>query len=387
MHITMISGRAIHSMGTFVASLSAALREAGDEVEIIGEPTSAKQFRFRNVLPLWLVPSYRPHALRANFKRLKAAREVLRHTDVIHAHGTPAVLYAMLLTLGIPSAPPLFVSLYEKSTERRDDLFSRLFYWWMGRRAELISGSSRKLRERIDKRAQAADSMVSTLVSPRVERLVGSELLNRQDRVRNWAALARREKLRNRGQLVLVAGNIEPEKRLDRFVHAMEHVTYPATPVVIGDGDAQLLAQLRSQGAESQVAFLGWRKNLDEWLEAASVLVLTSEWEARAFIVQEAMALGLPVVAPPVGRLRDLLLPEGQLLPPNSALPEAVGGILTDTSDAAGTARAITRLLSEPDLWYEKQRQARQRAAAWPSIEDVAKSWQKSYREARHTDD
>ncbi|MCV0020891.1 glycosyltransferase family 4 protein [Mobiluncus curtisii] len=396
MKITMVMGEAAHSMGTFVASLSSVLVAKGHDVQIIAEPTSAKRYRLKNVLPLWLVTPRRLFLIGTNLRRLRRAQDVLKNSDVIHVHGLKAALYALVLTTFMPNTPPLLVSLYELNDERRDTVWRRLLFRWMDSRASLISGSSLRLTAKIDRKSSAdTDSAVSFLVSPRVEKLLQIGMLNRKERVSNWTKLAAAERLRNRGQLVLGIGPIEQEKHFDRFVRAMQRVTYPATGVVIGDGDPQLLAGLRSYGTDAQVSFLGWRKSLDAWLQAASVLVITSEWESRGFIAQEAMSLGLPIVAAPVGKLRDILLPAGVAVesPPGESLTRGehlagtsreaelgIGSLVVDTDDADATAQAITKLLANPSIWYEKQESARHRAATWPTTDQVASEWLGFYR-------
>src|SRR5680860_1797340 len=68
-------------------------------------------------------------------------------------------------------------------------------------------------------------------------------------------------------------------------------------------------ASLRAQAHALRVPvhFVGARSDAGQWLRAAEVFVLPSEWEARALVVQEAMAAGTPVVATDVGGLHDLV--------------------------------------------------------------------------------
>lgn len=389
MKILMVVGRAGHSTGTFVASLSGALGVQGEFFSIIAEPTTAKRYRLQNILPLWPIPTRKLYLLASNLRRIKRAREVMARADVIHAHGRSAAVYVMFLTAFMRSCPPILVSLYELSDERQDTLGNKLFFRWLGTKASRLSGSSLNLAATIDSQTSpSTQASASFLVSPRVERLRTGPLADRKRRVDKWKQLARAERLKNRGQLVLAVGNIEPRKRLDLFVKAIEKVTYPVTAVVVGDGDAQLLAQLRSRGADAQVSFLGWRKNLDVWYEAASVLVVTSQWESLAFATQEAMSLGLPVVAEPVGRLRDILLPVRDATElshradadfPSEA---GVGSLLVHADDSEETAAAITRLLSEPELWYQKQAEARGRSFDWPTVADISRNWLEYYRQA-----
>lgn len=388
MKILMIVGKASHSMGTSVVSLSDALATLGEDVSVIAEPTTAKRFRLKNVLPLWPVPTGKFHLIASNFRRLRRARQTLAEADVVHVHGRRAAMFGMFLTILMRPRPPILVSLYEGAADFHDTVFNKLFFRWLGMRASLISGSTLNLTARINAQI-SSDAAVSFLISPRVERLQEKPLANRKERVEKWEKLAKKERLKNRGQLVLAIGTIEPEKRLDLFVKAMEHVTYPATAVVIGDGDPQLLAQLRSLGADAQVSFLGWRKDLETWYEAASVLVVTSEWESRGFVTQEAMTLGLPVVAQPVGRLRDILMsPEAAARPASRHAEEftgdvGVGALLVNVANPEQTAAAITKLLSNPGIWYEKQEAARKRALTWPTMSDVAQKWLNFYEAAK----
>ena len=238
----MVVGPASRSMGTFVASLCEQLQQAQHELELIAEPTTAKQYRLPSTRPLWPLSPRRFYLWGRVVRRILGAREVLRHSDIIHAHGLGAARYAMFLTALSKPRVPLVVSLYEMSNPRKraDSLVRRVFMWQLGRRADLISGSSLRLTAKIDRQAADARSTVSFLVSPRVEKLVKTELLNRKQRVENWGKLAAKERLRNRGQLVLAVGTVDQEKRFDRFVAAMETMTHPATAVVIGEGDPQL---------------------------------------------------------------------------------------------------------------------------------------------------
>ena len=140
----------------------------------------------------------------------------------------------------------------------------------------------------------------------------------------------------------------------------------------MGDGDPQLLAQLRLQasaqapaaeastGQASTVYFVGPSSEIDQWLRAAEVFVLPSEWEARALVVQEAMAAGTPVVATDVGGLHDLVLGNGLLVPPGD--PEAI-------------AKAIDRVLADSGLREELAAHGREAAKALPDGSDTASRW------------
>ena len=103
---------------------------------------------------------------------------------------------------------------------------------------------------------------------------------------------------------------------------------------------------------------------------AADVFALASTWEARALVVQEAMASGLPVVATAVGGLPGLLGGTGLLVAPGDpvALADAVDRLLGDPEFAAGLARA-----------------ARGRFAGLPTAAEVVSATAERYAEITRT--
>jgi glycosyltransferase involved in cell wall biosynthesis len=138
--------------------------------------------------------------------------------------------------------------------------------------------------------------------------------------------------------------------------------------VVLGDGDPQLLAQLRREASAlaAPVHFVGPRSEVDKWLRGAEVFVLPSEWEARALVVQEAMAAGTPVVATDVGGLHDLVGGTGLLVPPGD--PEPI-------------AKAIDRILADSRLREELAAHGREVAKTLPDGSDTATRWLAWYSE------
>lgn len=101
-------------------------------------------------------------------------------------------------------------------------------------------------------------------------------------------------------RLVIVAGRLVPEKRIDVALRAAELVPR-AVIVVMGSGPE--FERLRAEFPS--VRFLGQvpRSDALTWLAAADVLVNTSLEEGAPTIIREARALGVPVVARPCGDL------------------------------------------------------------------------------------
>ena len=152
---------------------------------------------------------------------------------------------------------------------------------------------------------------------------------------------------------MLTISRIAPQKDLGTLVEAAAALRAPCRWVVVGDGDPDLRRGLedRVRRTGAPVELVGARADAADLLRAADVFVLPSTWEARALVVQEAMAAGVPVVASDTGGLRDLV--------------EGVG-LLVPVGDAATLADRVEAVLLDPDLHAtlaEPQPPRRRRAA------------------------
>ena len=128
-----------------------------------------------------------------------------------------------------------------------------------------------------------------------------------------------------------------PYKALDILLDALARTTRPHTLDVVGDGGLrpQLEAQAARLGLGGRVRFLGTLPSgtaVYDFLRGRSALVQPSRTEGLPRSVLEAMALGLPCLATPVG-----------------GVPDLVGAAeLVPVDDAAALARAIDGLAADP---------------------------------------
>ena len=377
----MLLGRSTGGIGTHVAQLSEDLRERDVDVVVVTHPLTAEHFDLAAPVQLcWPGSTGLVHAL----GDVRQLRRLARSADIVHAHGHQGGLLATVATLSLPGRrprPKVVVSLHNTVLEgSRRQLLKRLSQRWVARRADLLTGASSDLvAEALAFGARRAE--LAMVPSPRVPALLAQRRADRTARARilqtllsspgvssPGADLADLADLENiRGPLILTISRIAPQKNLPVLVQAASLVRHRCAWVVVGHGDPQLLAQLRLQastlasaGEASTVSFVGPRSEIDQWLRAAEVFVLPSQWEARALVVQEAMAAGTPVVATDVGGLHDLVLGAGLLVPPGD--PEAI-------------AKAIDRVLADPGLREELAAHGREVAAALPDGSDTAGRW------------
>jgi glycosyltransferase involved in cell wall biosynthesis len=152
--------------------------------------------------------------------------------------------------------------------------------------------------------------------------------------------------------VVLAVARLHPQKRLDLLLDATAGWSgSPDAPRVIVVGDGPLREQLAAHAAavQSPVEFLGERDDVPALLAQATVMVLSSDWEARALAAQEALHAGVPLIATAVGGLPDLVGDAAVLVPAGDAdaLRQALEQVLSDAAlrrrlSVAGAARAAT---------------------------------------------
>lgn len=118
---------------------------------------------------------------------------------------------------------------------------------------------------------------------------------------------------------------------------------------------AELEQLTRTLGIESQVHFLGWRRNVADVINAADVVVMASLNEGLPLAVLEAMACGKPVVATTVGGVPE-------------AVEHGLTGLLIPPNDPRALADAVTEILRDPELTRQMGRAARCRIEARYSL-------------------
>ncbi len=126
------------------------------------------------------------------------------------------------------------------------------------------------------------------------------------------------------------------------------------TVLIIGDGDRRLALteQVRRLGLEEKVLILGKRDDVELLLAASDLFVCPSVWdEALGYVILEAMAAGLPVVASRVGGIPEVVREgeTGLLVPPGDAeaLAGAIASLLDDPGRRGRMGQAGRRIIEE----------------------------------------
>jgi len=149
-------------------------------------------------------------------------------------------------------------------------------------------------------------------------------------------------------------GLLNAAKGHDGLLRAFRRLleTYPdARLAIIGEGELRprLEALIRELELQGRARLAGYRNDIPSALKEMDLFVFPSLWEGMPYVVLEAMAAGLPVVATDGNGSRDIVRhgETGLLVPPGdeAALARACGEVLSKPNTAAAMAREALRLV------------------------------------------
>jgi len=162
------------------------------------------------------------------------------------------------------------------------------------------------------------------------------------------AAQRRAMKLPEDGPLIGIVGLLEPRKGHVVLFEAFQQVLirHPKAQLVVAGREAwgatgyedRLHQAVRQFQLMDRVRFLGFIDDVSGLLSSLDVCVVPAvQPEGLGRVAVEASACGCPVIATPLGGLREVIEPD-------------VTGLLVPPGDAGTLARAILRLLDNPAL-------------------------------------
>jgi glycosyltransferase involved in cell wall biosynthesis len=328
MRIGLLLAEARGGIGQHVASLVPRYRKAGHEVVVCAPRETADHFDF------------------------SAATVVgepggLRGCDVTHAHGYRAGLAALRDRSRLR---PLVVTWHNAVlVPGARGLVMRLGQRLVARGADLTLGASTDLVE-LARSLGARQARLAPVAAPAIPD------------IRTPSAAVREALDIGDAPLILTVGRLAPQKDYPTLLSVAAEVAKDepgAVFAVVGDGPLRDNLQAQIDGECLPVRLLGHRDDVADLLGAADVFLLTSHWEARALVLQEALQIGVPVVATAVG-----------------GVPELVGeaAILTFPGDTQGLAAGVRRVLAEPHTASGLRTKGLELAARWPDEDDVAKN-------------
>ena len=329
LRIALVLTASVGGIGRHVASVAPRLVARGHAVTVYAPEVTATAQGFAglglDVAPLSALP------------RLRA--------DVVHAHGYKAA--ARVLPVTRLRRVPLVATWHNAVLGAGASAAAgRLLQRLVARGADLTLGASSDLvAEAL--RLGARRALLAPVAAPALEP------------PRTSAAARRAELGLPPGHLlVLSVSRLAPQKNLDLLLDLAAAVS--ALPdlrfAVVGDGPLRPALAARIERERLPVTLLGRTDDVASWLHAADLALLTSTWEARALVAQEAMLTGVPVLSTRVG-----------------GMPELVGdaGRLFDLDEPAAAVRVLLELADDPVRRRRLGEAGRRRAATWPDEDEV----------------
>jgi glycosyltransferase involved in cell wall biosynthesis len=358
--VLLVLGTSAGGVGRHVAALAGALARAGHRVVVAGpEPTLQAAAIGPGTTTAVLALPDRPH-LPSVARDVVRLRALARHSDVVHAHGLRAGALTALAasTLRRRVRPPVVVTLHNAlvgggRSRRTYALLERV----VARRAEMVLGVSADLEQRM--REVGARRVGHALVPAPA----GAPPARDREQVRAELGVP------DGVPLVLTVARLAPQKGLPLLLDAMQLLVSDRTQlqcVIAGDGPMRQALQARVEATRLPVRLLGRRDDVPDLLAAADVAVCPSVWEGQPLVVQEALRLGVPLVATDVG---------------GTAQVAGQAAVLVPYGDPAALAAAVRGLLQDPHRRQHLAIAGRGRAAALPTDDDALDQVRRIYRD------
>jgi len=158
--------------------------------------------------------------------------------------------------------------------------------------------------------------------------------------------------------LLVYVGRLSPEKRVDWLLPVLKAL--PGTRLaIVGDGPSRPILERLFKGTHTIFTGHLGGKDLSEAYASGDVFVFPAANETFGNVVLEAMASGLPVVAPRAGGPSDLIT-HGET------------GLLFEPQDQAALIAAVQRLVGNPEYARQIGEAGRMRAEAmrWDVVLD-----------------
>ena len=136
---------------------------------------------------------------------------------------------------------------------------------------------------------------------------------------------------------ILAIGQLIRGKGVDQLLTAMHKVKTPCVLDVVGTGNDEAHLKRLAEPLGDKVVFHGYSPDPDDAFRGVRAVVLPWRWqEPFGLVGPEALAHGVPLAGFDVGAVREYLV-DGQT------------GVLVPPGDADAMAKAIDRLLNDPD--------------------------------------
>ncbi|WP_369367509.1 glycosyltransferase family 4 protein [Streptomyces sp. CG4] len=280
-----------------------------------------------------------------------ALRAACTDADLVHAHGLHASFRAVLALSG--RRTPLVVTWHDRAqAQGARAQFLRLLERRVVRTASVVLGTSSDLVDRA-RSTGARDARLAAVGLPGQRRPV---VLDDPDRLR---PKVRAELGATDRPLLIAVGSLDRHRGYDVLLdaaRAWRDLDPVPLLVIAGEGPQRPALQRRIEDEGLPVRLIGRREDVPELLAAADLALLTSSWESRSVLAQEALYARVPLIATRVGGIPDLVGEAAELVP---------------YGDPDALADAVVRLLADPERREELREAGVRQAVSWPTEDET----------------
>lgn len=231
------------------------------------------------------------------FSCLKCILGQIERADILHAHLFPAQYYVPLAVLLTKKKPTAVLTLHEVENVRRR-LPLRFLDNLLLTQYRKIFCVSDEVREQYI--SSISDGLVRSVV---VENGIGNRFFQRFQEEPSVLRKTRQEDIE-----IVYIGRLVKEKNLETLIDVIVFLPARFKLTLVGDGDwnHQLVTRARNNGVADRVCFKGQCEDVAPYLCSASLMVHTSTSEGFGLSILEALAVGLPVIAPRLDSFEEL---------------------------------------------------------------------------------
>jgi len=161
-------------------------------------------------------------------------------------------------------------------------------------------------------------------------------------------------------KLLIFVGRFAKEKNIPLLFDVLQILEQRGVPchlLLVGDGPdrKRIEEEISKRGITQRITITGYIRRSDVFslLACADLFLFPSETETQGLVLLEAMAVGVPVVA-------------ADAMGAGEVLQDGRGGVAVPATPQA-FADAAFKLLTNPVLYREKQRSAKEKATEWSS--------------------
>ncbi|MFH9405307.1 glycosyltransferase family 4 protein [Streptomyces sp. NPDC017638] len=286
-----------------------------------------------------------------------ALRTACAGADLVHAHGLHASFRSVLALGG--RTTPLVVTWHDRAhAEGPRAHLLRMLERRVMRTAAVVLGASPDLVDRA-RRTGARDARLAAVALPGRRRPGGPDEAADHDDPDRRRPKVRAELGAIDRPLLIAVGSLDRHRGFGVLLDAARlwRESDPVPLVVIaGEGPLRPVLQRRIEDEELPVRLVGRRDDVPDLLAAADLALLTSRWESRSVLAQEALHARVPLVATRVGGVPDLVGDAAELVP---------------YGDPVALAGTVLRLLADPGRRARLRERAARQAASWPSEDET----------------